>query len=402
MNTLSREGIGADAIDGVVPRHVVRPESPDELSRALAGASRDRHSTVLRGGGTKIEWGRSPASVDLVVETAGLARLVAHRHGDMTATAQAGMPLMLLNRHLAEQGQYLPVDSAFHGATIGGMIATNDCGPLRHRFGTPRDLLIGITLAMADGRLVKAGGTVVKNVAGYDLGKLVSGSFGTLAAIVDATFKLLPLPRASRTLVSTYMDGSALARDVAALNASQVELTSFDVHVSDKARFQLLMRMASSGEATEAMAAEASRLLSSPASILTGDDEQAFWAEQVRAPWSEGGTIVRLSWLPANLSVVLASLDELRRHGCRPSMFTGRTIGAGLLRLEGDDRACAAAITDLRSRSEVGHVVVLRASRRLKEQTDVWGGGSDRTGPARALKRMFDPQGILNAGRGPI
>jgi glycolate oxidase FAD binding subunit len=397
-----REGAGADAIDGVVPRHVVRPDSPDELSRVLAGASRDRHSTVLRGGGTKLGWGRSPASVDLVVETAGLDRLVAHRHGDMTATAQAGMPLMLLNRQLAGQGQYLPVDSAFHGTTIGGMIATNDCGPLRHRFGTPRDLLIGITLAMADGRLVKAGGTVVKNVAGYDLGKLVSGSFGTLAAIVDATFKLLPLPRASRTLVATYMDGSALARDVAALNASQVELTSFDVHVSDKARFQLLMRMASSGEATEAMAAEATRLLSSPASILTGDDEQLFWAEQVRAPWSEGGTIVRLSWLPANLSVVLASLDELRRHGCRPSMLTGRTIGAGLLRLEGDDRACAAAIADLRSRSAVGHVVVLRASRRLKEQTDVWGDGSDATGPARALKRMFDPQGILNAGRGPI
>jgi glycolate oxidase FAD binding subunit len=340
--------------------------------------------------------------VDLVVETTGLDRLVAHRHGDMTATAQAGMPLMLLNRQLAQQGQYLPVDSAFHNTTIGGMIATNDCGPLRHRFGTPRDLLIGITLAMADGRIVKAGGTVVKNVAGYDLGKLVSGSFGTLAAIVDATFKLLPLPRASRTLVASYMDGSALARDVAALNASQVELTSFDVHVSDQARFQLLMRMASSGEATQAMAAEASRLLSSPASILTGDDEQAFWAEQVRAPWSEGGTIVRLSWLPANLSIVLASLDELRRHGCRPSMFTGRTIGAGLLRFEGDDRACAAAIADLRSRRGVGHVVVLRASRRLKEQTDVWGDGSDQTGPARALKRMFDPQGILNAGRGPI
>ena len=166
MNTPSRQGTGADAIDGVVPRHVVRPDSPDELSRVLAGASRDRHSTVLRGGGTKLGWGRSPASVDLVIETAGLDRLVAHRHGDMTATAQAGMPLMLLNRRLAEQGQYLPVDSAFLGTTIGGMIATNDCGPLRHRFGTPRDLLIGITLAMADGRLVKAGGTVVKNVAG--------------------------------------------------------------------------------------------------------------------------------------------------------------------------------------------------------------------------------------------
>ena len=180
-----RQATGEDAIDGVIPRHIALPESPGELAQILADASRDRQLIVLRGGGSKLGWGRVPSRVDLVIGTEKLNRLLAHRHGDMTVTAQAGLPLAELNRRLAEHRQYLPIESAFGPATIGGIVATNDSGPTRHRFGTPRDLLIGVTLAMTDGRLVKAGGTVVKNVAGYDLGKLVSGSHGTLAAIVD-------------------------------------------------------------------------------------------------------------------------------------------------------------------------------------------------------------------------
>ncbi|HEU4687697.1 MAG TPA: FAD-binding oxidoreductase, partial [Vicinamibacterales bacterium] len=293
-----RQGTAEDAIDGVVPLRGALPESPEDLARVLADASRERQLTVLRGGGSKIGWGRVADRIDLVIGTARLGRLVAHRYGDMTVTAQAGMPLATLNRHLSEHRQHLPIESAFEDATVGGIIATNDAGPMRHRFGTPRDLLIGVTLAMTDGRLVTAGGTVVKNVAGYDLGKLVSGSHGTLAVIVDATFKLLPLPLASMTLVGSYVDGVALARDVAALHGSQVELTSFDVYAAD-GRWVLLMRMASSPAATEAQAAEARRLLSSAPTVLSGDEEAALWGEQIRAPWVEGGTVVRLSWLPS-------------------------------------------------------------------------------------------------------
>jgi len=397
-----RPGSAGDAIDDVVPRHVVQPESPEELAQVLAGAARDHEATVLRGGGTKLAWGRVPARVDLVVETTRLDGLVAHRYGDMTATAQAGMPLAALNRSLADHGQYLPVDSAFEGTTVGGMIATNDAGPLRHRFGTPRDLLIGITLAMTDGRLVKAGGTVVKNVAGYDLGKFVSGSHGSLAAIVDATFKLLPIAHASATLIASYTDADAVARDVAALSASQVEAVAFDLRVSDRDGAQLLLRLASSPAATEAQMAEASRLLSSRPSVLTGEAERALWTDQVRLPWADGATVVRLSWLPTSLPALLAAIERIHRDGAGPATFTGRAAGAGLLRLEGDARACAAAITQLRASAEVGHVVILRASRALKDQVDVWGPPLGSAEVARALKRTFDPAGVLNAGRGPI
>ena len=301
-----RQATGEDAIDGVIPRHVALPESPEELAQILADASRDRQLIVLRGGGSKLGWGRVPSRVDLVIGTEKLNRLLAHRHGDMTVTAQAGMPLAELNRRLAEHRQYLPIESAFEPATIGGIVATNDSGPTRHRFGTPRDLLIGVTLAMTDGRLVKAGGTVVKNVAGYDLGRLVSGSHGTLAAIVDATFKLLPIPLASTTLVATYADGNALAHDVTVLSGSQVELSAFDMSVSTGGRWILLMRMASSPAATAAQAAETRRLLSSAPAAVSGDEEQSLWDEQIRAPWAEGGTIVRLSWLPSKLPAVVA------------------------------------------------------------------------------------------------
>ena len=397
-----RQATGEDAIDGVVPRHVALPESAEELAQILADASRDRQSTVLRGSGSKLGWGRVPGHVDVVIGTEKLNRLIAHRYGDMTVTAQAGMPLAELNRQLADHRQYLPIESAFDRATIGGIVASNDAGPMRHRFGTPRDLLIGVTLAMTDGRLVKAGGTVVKNVAGYDLGKLVSGSHGTLAAIVDATFKLLPIPLASTTLVATYADGHALAHDITALTGSQVELAALDMCVSSEGRWILLMRMASSPAATAAQAAEARRLLSSAPAAVSGDEERSLWAEQIRAPWEEGGTVVRLSWLPSKFPAVVALLSRLRQHGCRVTTFTGRAIGSGLIRLEGEESAIAAGILLLRESNDVGHVVVLRATPGVKARVDVWGPPSDTIEVARMLKRMFDPADILNAGRGPI
>jgi len=397
-----RQATGDDAIDGVIPRHVALPESPEELAQILADASRDRQLVVLRGGGSKLGWGRVPSRVDLVIGTEKLNRLLAHRHGDMTVTVQAGLPLAELNRRLAEHRQYLPIESAFGPATIGGIVATNDSGPTRHRFGTPRDLLIGVTLAMTDGRLVKAGGTVVKNVAGYDLGKLVSGSHGTLAAIVDATFKLLPIPLASTTLVATYADGNALAHDMAVLSGSQVELSAFDMSVSNEGRWILLMRMASSPAATAAQAAEARRLLTRPPAAVTGDEERSVWEEQIGAPWADGGTVVRLSWPPSKLPAVAALISRIGQSACQVSTFTGRAIGSGLLRLEGADSAIAAAVSVLRQSDDVGHVVMLRATPGLKSQVDVWGSSSGMLDVARMLKHKFDPADILNAGRGPI
>jgi len=394
---------------------VAEPQSPEQLAGVLAAASRAKHTVVLRGGATKLDWARPAPEPALSVRTSRLNRLIVHRHGDLTATVQAGTTLVDFNRELGRYRQWLPVESAFDDATIGGIVATNDCGPLRHRSGTPRDLLIGITLALTDGRIVKAGGHVVKNVAGYDLGKLVSGSFGTLAAIVDATFKLMPWPGASATLAVAYDDPAVLARDVATLLASQLEPAAFDVS-AHSSTYQLLVKFASSPAATDAQVTAATKLVSGEVRVIRDKAESDLWYAQVRAPWgvppspkasarlaiareasdggSDGPTVIRMSWLPSKLVDVLSLV---RGHA-----LSGRVIGSGFLRLEGDAAGHAAIVERLRHSSDVRHVVVLRAPLALKQQLDVWGDPPSSIAATRALKQMFDPAGILNAGRGPV
>lgn len=396
-----RQGSAADAVDGVVPRQIVEPADASELAATLRAASRDKQSTVLRGGGSKLGWGRIPASIDLIVSTAKLNTLLVHRHGDMTATAHAGLPLAQLNRELSRHGQWLPIDSAFDAATIGGVVATNDSGPSRHRFGTPRDLLIGVTLALTDGRLVKAGGHVVKNVAGYDLGKLVSGSFGTLGAVVDATFKLLPIPQASATVEAEYDDEEALARDVMQVSTSQLEPMAFDV-ILEGGQYRLRLLFASSPAAVNSQVESAQRLLSKPSSVVTGDGEMAVWSAQTRSPWSGTGAVIRFGWLPAKLTEVAMLMHDVQQIAGSIVMVGRVGIGAGLMRVDGDSRVQAAVVQRLRSSVWAGNVTVLRADADLKQCVDVWGPPASAVDAARALKHMFDPAGILNAGRGPI
>ena len=403
-----RSAGAGDAVDGTVPALVIEPTEPAQLAAAMAWVSSERLKTVIRGRGSKLAWGRTPSHVDVVLSTAQINREVVHRHGDLTATVQAGVTLSDLNRQLAAQGQWLPLDSPFEDATIGGLIATNDSGPLRHRYGTPRDLLIGITLAMTDGRLVRSGGHVVKNVAGYDMAKLVSGSFGTLAAIVDATFKLLPIPQTSQTILASYDDGDALAADAARLAASQLEPVALDMRVAlgqpDVAPQRVLAaRFATSPEATAVQVAEARQGLSTTSEVLDGSRETALWSEQVRHPWMLAGTTVRLSWLPAALADVLRLMDELQRtSGTAVELIARAGLGAGFLRLDGDDAAVARAIERLRSRPIVTNVVVLRHGGTLKRTVDPWGTPPDSLRLMQALKRSFDPAGVLNADRGPI
>jgi glycolate oxidase FAD binding subunit len=344
--------------------------------------------------------------VDLVVSTSRLTRLVAHRFGDLTATIESGARLTDVNRQLAMRGQWLPLDSAFADATIGGIVASNDSGPLRHRFGTPRDLLIGVTLALADGRLVKAGGNVVKNVAGYDLGRLVTGSFGSFAAITTATFKLSPVFAASGTVGVFYRDAEGIGRDAQLLAANQFELTALDVQATlgaVRGELRLLVRVASSPAATEAQLAAIRRMVPGDGQLITGGAEEELWRDQVAAPWTPDSTVVRLAWLPASLATVLTSIDRAGRESGAALTFTGRTaVGAGMVRVDGSPDASVGVIEALRRSDAVGNVVVLRAPAAVKSRVDVWGPPRDVAPVMRAIKAALDPSGILNAGRGPV
>jgi glycolate oxidase FAD binding subunit len=407
-----RAGTAADAIEGVQPAAVVEPESPEAVASVLAWASDARRTVVVRGGGSKLSWGRTPSTIDVILSTRRLSRVRSHAHGDLTAEVEAGLRLEAMNRELSKQRQWLPLESAFADATIGGMLSTNDAGPVQHRFGTPRDLLIGVQLATTDGRLVKAGGNVVKNVAGYDLGKLVTGSFGSLAVIVGATFKLMPLSSTVGTQHVTFTDRAAAARAAHAVAASQLDPIALDLRTASTtpgqtdAPVELLVRFASTAAVVDAEMRKAAGLLAQfePARTVAavGGEDEALWRAHGARPWEVTGTVIRLSWLPAKLEAVLAllaGLPERTKHefSCRAG------IGLGLLRIDGDDATHGDIVLTLRRHPDLfRQVTVLRADRALKAAVDVWGGNTSAAVLHGAIKRAFDPAGILNAGRGPV
>jgi len=425
--------LGPPDIDGVAPRELIQPASAEDVAAVLASASKQRTSVVVRGGGTKMGWGRRPSSVDVVLSTKRLNAVVAHEHADLTATMQAGARLDEVNHILARHGQWLPIESAFDESTIGGAIATNDSGPLRHRYGTPRDLLIGIRLALTDGRLIKAGGNVVKNVAGYDIGRLMSGSHGSLAAIVSATFKLSPLPEATQTLVATFDRADTLMAAVSAITSSQLEPAAIEMRTgpakagpygsrgSGPAKagpyetheyvgagfsrpYHLLLKFESTPAALDTYVQRARALMESADSqVVSSQSEVDLWREHIRAPWQSPGMVVRFAWLPASLGAVLAQVEELRNTVDDVELIGRAALGSGLLRIDADVRVQRNIVERMRSRSDVfRHVVVLRAAPQLKEQLDVWGPLGDAGSLGASVKHALDPNGILNAGRGPV
>jgi glycolate oxidase FAD binding subunit len=418
---------------------IIAPASAAEVAAALRRASDARQSIVIRGADTKSGWGRPASQVAAILDMRRLNRILAHEHGDMTATVEAGASLREVNNALALHGQTLPLDPPFADrATIGGLLATNDSGPLRHRHGTPRDLVIGIQLATTDGVLSKAGGQVVKNVAGYDLSKLVTGSFGSLAAIVSATFKLAPLPAASKTLRIGARDLAAVAEIVRTVMASQLEPVAFEVVVghrslvvghrslvvghrslvvgrssgvrdqgpttNDQRPTTILIRFASLTAVVDAQIAQATETLRRHATeieVVGGDAERTLWQGLATEIWDQPGAIVRASWLPANIVDGLRELDRIK-GACTTSLQGRAALGAGLIRIDGGAPAQAAVIEQLRASSLFGNVVIVRGSDPLKSLADVWGTHATRQPLFDSLKRAFDPHGVLNAGRGPL
>lgn len=399
--------VARDAVGGVLPKAVVQPASREEVAATLRWADEHGVAVVIRGRGSKLEWGAPPARFDVLLDMTRLDRILQHQSGDLTVTVEAGARLADVNGQLRQRGQWLPLDPPFADATIGGLLATNDSGPSRHRFGTPRDLVIGIEVATVDGNLAKAGGKVVKNVAGYDLSKIMSGSFGSLAAITSATFKLSPVPASSRTIVVPNLDADTMARIAETFVASQLEPSAFDLHVrathGGGQQIGCTMRFASFPPVVDAEIANASARIATVHStfqVIGGDFEHEPWSGYRDRPWQDPGIVVRASWLPARLRDMLSMVGTLARDVTLE--VVGRVgVGAGLFRIDGSRDAQVATVARMRESNICGNVVVLRAPAELRSREWVW--GSALANPiAVALKRELDPHGILAAGRGPI
>ena len=398
-----RLGTPADSVEGVVPRVVVEPASGEAVGAVLAWASSEKLCVLVRGSGTKLGWGPAPRQVDVLISTRRLNAVVAHRHGDLTATVEAGATLGDVNRLLAQHRQWIPLDPlSAERATIGGLVATNDSGPRRHRYGAPRDLIIGIEFARADGRLAKGGGIVVKNVAGYDLPRLLTGSFGSLGVIVNATFKLYPLTAASRTLVVEPANPSDLGALALKLAASHLTPTALEFATHP---LRLIIRFESIEASVIQQSETASKLIAETgcqARVLSESAEAEHWQNHGLLPEDDRGALVKVSVLPAELAETLSLIERLA--GKRGYVAAGRA-GAGvfLVRIAEDVQLQKRVIDGLRDALQIGQgsAVLVKGSPELRTHVDVWGPMGDGLAVMKAVKQQFDPAGILAPGRGP-
>src|SRR5215467_11222063 len=228
-----RAAAPADAVSGVQPLLILEPATESQLAAALRLANESKLVVIPRGGGTKLGWGNPPSRAGLVLSTARLNRVTQHAWADLTVTVEAGCTTQTLQETLARHGQRLALDPLWpEKATVGGILSTNDSGALRLRFGALRDLIIGVTIALPDGTLASSGGKVVKNVAGYDLPKLVTGALGTLGVITRAVFRLHPIPHHTRTLTTTASSLEAAQELILGVQHSQLAHTSLQVRIA--------------------------------------------------------------------------------------------------------------------------------------------------------------------------
>ena len=402
-----RRGNDHDVHDGVKPRIVVTPTTRGALASTLTWAFAEHLFVSVRGGGTKQSWGGGGHGVDVLLCMNRFDRVIEHRHGDLTVTVEAGATLAAVNRILAAQRQWLPLDPPWaEHATIGGIVSTNDSGPARQAHGAPRDLIIGVTVARPDGAVAKAGGIVVKNVAGYDVSRLVTGAFGSLGVVIDATFKLAPRPTASRTVTIASKSLEELETVIAAVSTSSLTPSVVEL---EWAPARVIVRFDSVQTAVDQQADELAGLVAgvSGSTVAVAADhavaEREVWGPH-RQRWDDSGTLVKVSTVPRTLVPTLAWLrDTAHADGVRMTAQGRAALGVVDVLLDGPVDAQTRIIGALRSRFVPGDgsAVVRRGVLALRHAIDPWGPIGDALPVMRAIKQRFDPDGLLNAGRGP-
>jgi len=387
-----------DHVDGVVPALVARPSDVGQVAETLRAAAAHALTVVPRGRGTKLTWGRPPSSVDVLLDVSALDRVIDHAAGDLIVAAQAGARLADVQLAVGEAGQRLALDETVPGASIGGLLSANASGPRRVAVGSARDLLIGITVVRADGVVAKAGGRVVKNVAGYDLGKLLIGSLGTLAVIVDATFRLHPRP-AARSWVSVPVATPAEAhRLVQSLLHAQAVPSAIEVEwAPGGGTVSVLLEGREDGVAGRTGTVRGLLGEGSTESATAEPADGATYPWDVAATGDDRATALKLTFALSGLADVLHASTDV---GLILRGSAGAGVAYAALPFDTSPEAARQALDRIRDTCtrHGGSTVVVDAPADVKAGLDVWG-------PVPALdlmhrvKNQFDPDHRLAPGR---
>jgi glycolate oxidase FAD binding subunit len=395
----TRPGQDADRIDGVDAGVVVAVTDAGEVTAVLASAGEARACVVVRGAGTKLDWGAPPRRADIVVDVTGLDKILEHAAGDLVVRVQPGVRLADLQAALAPAGQRLAIDELVPGSTIGGIIATGLAGPLRLAHGSVRDLILGVTVGLAGGVSATSGGRVVKNVAGYDLAKLYTGSYGTLGVVTEAFLRLHPLPERAAWLTVITPDAGHITGAVSALSAARISPAAVEVHDDGTGPARVVALVEGTDDGVDGRVGAAREQLD--ADIDVSDEAPGWWA---RLPGLGGGeSLIKATTTVAEVGRLVGVLRrtatdagaavEVNGSAGVGVVYAGIAAGAppgavGRL-LEAARRSCAAV---------GGAAVLLRAPVAVRDGIDAWG-----PVPALALMRRikdsFDPDHLLAPGR---
>jgi glycolate oxidase FAD binding subunit len=387
---------GRDHVGGVTPRFVASPGSTAEVAEVLRVAAQHEMYIVPRGAGTKLGWAAAPTDVDLVVDTTRLSGVVEHAAGDLVVLVRAGTPMEELQAVLSAAGQELAFDNPLPGATVGGSLATAPSGPRRLLRGTLRDLLIGVTFVRSDGVVAKAGGRVVKNVAGYDFGKLLTGSYGTLGLITEAIFRLHPRPPAQRVVSCSAAEAAEVARAARTVLASQTVPSAVEVDWPAVGGATVAVLLEGTEEGVAARSETVQLLLDTTAADRASPD---WWA---RYPFGSGDVGLKLTCAVSGLGQLLdATRAAAGRHSV-PLHVRGSAAGVLHAGLPGDTPAdvVSAVVDDLRgaATSYAGNVIVLTAPPATRDAVDMWG-PVPGLALMRRLKDELDPPHRFSPGR---
>ncbi|MEM9510720.1 MAG: FAD-binding oxidoreductase [Cyanobacteria bacterium P01_E01_bin.35] len=389
------------------PIYLIFPQTIDALAKIVQQAAQEQWRILICGHGSKLNWGKITQDIQLVISLSQCDRLIEHAVGDLTVTVEAGMKLADLQAILQQHNQFLPLDPRNPDATLGGIVATADAGSWRQRYGGVRDLLLGISFVRADGEIAKAGGRVVKNVAGYDLMKLFTGAYGTLGIMTQLTFRTYPLIATSQTLLLTGKD-EQIAQATQTIRNSGLTPVALDLLSSSVvtrlnlgSSIGLLIRWQTIPESITQQLEQVQTIakqLNLTTSNYQDQAEKDLWqncASLITQANSDLAIICKLGIAP-QAAINFLQLEQVNNNKVAARIHA--SSGIGEIRL---DSAEVEIIKDLRSHCQENHgfLTILDAPKTLKQQVDIWGYSGNALKTMQAIKKQFDPQNILNPDR---